>query len=80
MTQRRARAALLKGGFVWRVALDYMSSSEIVRGPCGVHDDPKHMFTVKDSYGTEYVDDELTGEEFDALCGMYHSFSSEYLG
>ncbi|KXN89733.1 hypothetical protein AN958_05273 [Leucoagaricus sp. SymC.cos] len=75
MSLRRARAALLRGGFVWRVGLHYMDRSEAARGPWGIHVDASHMFTVKDSSRIKYVDDELTQDEFDTLCGIYRSYT-----
>lgn len=74
----RSRAALLKGGFVCRIALQYISMSEAVQGPLGVQDDPAHMLIVKDSSGVEYIDDKLTQSKLDVLCGLYKTFTGKY--
>ncbi|KXN87007.1 hypothetical protein AN958_09353 [Leucoagaricus sp. SymC.cos] len=71
----QARAALMRGGFAQRIAIDYMSISEVMRGPWGVYEDNEHMFSITDSDGMEYVDDNLTDDEFDALCGLYVTFT-----
>ncbi|KXN83493.1 hypothetical protein AN958_01350 [Leucoagaricus sp. SymC.cos] len=75
MLLQRARAALLRSGFVWRIGLDYMDRREAARGPWGIHVDASHMFSVKDSSGVEYVDDELTKDEYDVLCGIYRLYT-----
>ncbi|KXN93408.1 hypothetical protein AN958_00327 [Leucoagaricus sp. SymC.cos] len=75
MSLRRARAALLRGGFVWRIGLDFMDLSEAARGPWGIHEVSSHIFSVTDSGGIEYIDDELTQDEYDVLCGIYRSYT-----
>ncbi|KXN83754.1 Dolichyl pyrophosphate Glc1Man9GlcNAc2 alpha-1,3-glucosyltransferase [Leucoagaricus sp. SymC.cos] len=71
----RGRAALLRGGFVRRIALEHVGAWEARCGPCGVHQNIEHMFIAKDSNDVEYVDDNLTNDEFDALCGLYVTFT-----
>ncbi|EKM73544.1 hypothetical protein AGABI1DRAFT_49691, partial [Agaricus bisporus var. burnettii JB137-S8] len=68
------RAALMRGGFVRRVALGFVKIDEVLRGPWGIHRRSDHTFIVKDNWGVEYVDDELSNEEFDTLSGLYHKF------
>lgn len=77
MSVRRSRAALLRGGFAWRIALDYIRTNQAIRGPWGVHPDPKHMFVVQDSDGVQYADDELTNNEYDVLSGIYLTFTGQ---
>lgn len=74
----RARAALLRGGFIWRIALQYISQTEAIRGPWGIHENPQHMFIMRDSNGDEYIDDELTEDELNTLCGLYKTFTGMY--
>ncbi|KAJ3570763.1 hypothetical protein NP233_g4193 [Leucocoprinus birnbaumii] len=71
----RARAAIMRGGFARRIAIDYLSISEVTKGPRGIDDEEGHMFIAKDSAGVEYVDDGLTVGEYDALCGLYLTFT-----
>ncbi|KAF7771104.1 hypothetical protein Agabi119p4_7078 [Agaricus bisporus var. burnettii] len=70
----RGRAALMRGGFVRRVALGFVKIDEVLRGPWGIHGRSDHTFIAKDNWGVEYVDDELSNEEFDTLSGLYHKF------
>ncbi|KAF9439412.1 hypothetical protein P691DRAFT_690877 [Macrolepiota fuliginosa MF-IS2] len=74
MSLQRSHAALLCGGFLWRIAVEYVSLSEAVQGPWGIYNDDRYMFTVKDADGVEYVDDNLTIDEMDILCGVYLTF------
>jgi hypothetical protein len=77
MSSPRARAALMRGGFMRRVALRFMNPSEALRGPCGVYDNPCYMFVAKDVNGVEYVDDKLSDKECDMLCGLYYKFTGK---
>ncbi|EKM79079.1 hypothetical protein AGABI1DRAFT_39932 [Agaricus bisporus var. burnettii JB137-S8] len=79
MSSPRARAALMRGGFARRVGLQYMKCCEALRGPCGTHDNPKYMFVAKNVNGVEYVDDELSDEEYNMLCGVYIQFTGNGL-
>jgi hypothetical protein len=66
----RARAALLKGGIVWRLAMEFIEPGLVLAGPsddalvCGQPFRP----TAGD---LEYWDDELTVDELDLICGVY---------
>ncbi|KXN81192.1 hypothetical protein AN958_05881 [Leucoagaricus sp. SymC.cos] len=71
MALPRARAAIMRGGFARKVALEHMSVSEIAAGPRCIHRGLDEMFVAEDLNGVEYVDDNLTSDEFDVLCGLY---------
>ena len=69
LSRPHARAALLKGGIVWRIALEVLSVEDAVLGPQfgdtrlslgGPH--------VPFGYG---IDDDLCLQELDILCGVY---------
>ncbi|KAF9440098.1 hypothetical protein P691DRAFT_688711 [Macrolepiota fuliginosa MF-IS2] len=64
-------AALLQGGFVWRIAANVLSVECALNGPSGIYKDPCHMFSVWDQNGQLLVDDELTPEEYEVICGNY---------
>ncbi|KAJ3564734.1 hypothetical protein NP233_g8105 [Leucocoprinus birnbaumii] len=68
---RRARAALLRGGYAWQIALGSMAHSQAWRGPSRIYENPDHMFAARDSAGSEYIDDNLTRVEFEILSGVY---------
>ncbi|KAF9448631.1 hypothetical protein P691DRAFT_669039, partial [Macrolepiota fuliginosa MF-IS2] len=74
MSSWRARAALLHGGFAWRVTLQHIGMSEAIWGPSGIYTQTKHNFSASDSKRNKYVDDELMDDELDVLCGIYKSF------
>lgn len=68
------RAALLEGGIVWRLALeahDSQASLEncITSGPS--EDSLARGATLKLHNGLELVDDALTKDELDLICGVY---------
>ncbi|KAF9440360.1 hypothetical protein P691DRAFT_782554 [Macrolepiota fuliginosa MF-IS2] len=65
----------LRGGFVWRIASKYISFAEAVRGPWGTCDAMNETFIVKDSNGIEYIDNDLTDDKLEVLCGVYRMFT-----
>jgi hypothetical protein len=77
MSSPRACGAMMWGGFTRRQALEFMHPSEALRGPCGAYEDPGMIFIAHDVNGVEYVDDELTDEEYDLLSGIYLKFTGE---
>lgn len=67
----RGRAALLRGGIVWRLAKDVVKRSTVVVGPCRPeYEAPKLVFKGR-SDGRFMYDDDLTEEETDLICGVY---------
>jgi hypothetical protein len=76
LTSQCGRAAVLRGGYVWCLALDGgIGISEALKGPSGVHYDNTLNFCAWDRDGVEYVDNDLTKDELDLLCGIYQSFT-----
>ncbi|PPR01726.1 hypothetical protein CVT24_001600 [Panaeolus cyanescens] len=74
--KRVKRAALMGGGFVWRVAKVMSSADVVLEGPIGVRDNEEDMLVVRDNKsGVEYIDDAMSGLEGDLLCGMVESFT-----
>ncbi len=71
MQQKRLRAALLRGGYFWRVAISAMYFDAVLDGPSGLSANEDDMFSVTLSDGKKYVDDELTEEETTMLLGTY---------
>ncbi|TFK19201.1 hypothetical protein FA15DRAFT_601973, partial [Coprinopsis marcescibilis] len=67
----RMRAALLRGGIVWRLAYNAMSISDALDGPTGVPD-----LIIQDPKTKEYYrDDQLTTLEEDIIVGAYVCYS-----
>ncbi|EIN04334.1 hypothetical protein PUNSTDRAFT_47580 [Punctularia strigosozonata HHB-11173 SS5] len=75
---KRARAALMMGGPVWRIALEYGPAGLLESGVAGPSDDQKAWaaFAV-DTDGARYIDDILSPEEQRLVCGSYVVIDSE---
>ncbi|PPQ66511.1 hypothetical protein CVT24_007060 [Panaeolus cyanescens] len=74
LIHRRARAALLSGGYPWRLAMMSVSPHIVLDGPTGWSTSREDMFVVRlDS--TEYVDDAISELELDLLCGVNECFT-----
>ena len=71
MQQKRLRAALLRGGYLWRVALSAMYFDAVLDGPSGLSSREDEMFSVTLPDGKQYVDDQLTAAETYVLLGTY---------
>ncbi|KAI0695833.1 hypothetical protein BC835DRAFT_1414656 [Cytidiella melzeri] len=68
ITSFQGRAALLRGGLLWRLARDsYADDSEVCKGPSG--------FAMRDNHRVlgdwDYVDDDLSLHQEDVICGVY---------
>ena len=69
----RGRAALMAGHFMWRLALRSVRWETVHNGPSGWSPHLGEMLVVNDpSTNTEFIDDQLSPDEQDALCGTYH--------
>ena len=73
LKQSRGRAALLRGNFIWRLAIPEVSFDSVLIGPSGWSPNPEEMFTVHDpDTREEYIDDNLTSIELELLEGRYN--------
>jgi len=73
LSHPRGRAALMHGNFMWRLALRSVRWEAVYSGPSGWSPNPDEMLVIQDpSTGIEYLDDKLSVDEQDALCGTYH--------
>ncbi|KAF8063149.1 hypothetical protein FPV67DRAFT_1672188 [Lyophyllum atratum] len=70
--QPRARAALLKGGYTWRLFIMTVSFDTVLNGPTGWNPLPGTMFVARDQKTNEtFVDDSLTEVELNLISGAY---------
>ena len=69
------RAALMFGNVMWRLAIHTVKCEAVYAGPSGWSLDPSEMLVVRDANGVEYIDDKLSPQEQEALCGTYHCFT-----
>jgi hypothetical protein len=76
----RARAAMMRGSIIWRLALESLGipAEEIVRnGPS--EEVFTHGTSLRHSPTSSVLwDDELSEGEKDLICGVYHVFTGEY--
>ena len=80
LNQPRGRAALLRGYFPWRLAINDISFSSVIAGPSGWTTEPKEMLVVDlPETGEEYIDDSLTDIELQCLTGTYSTLTGRYL-
>jgi hypothetical protein len=74
----RGRAALTKGGIVWRLAIEILGDNNaVLEGPSA--DVLTHGHCVKLSNGDELWDDDLSTEELDLICGVYHVATGKFI-
>jgi hypothetical protein len=75
LREPHARAALLKGGIVWRLAVDSLSSADALAGPS------QHVLDYGTCVHTEdgdLWDDDLSEDELNLICGVYKVFTGQY--
>ncbi|KAJ3551224.1 hypothetical protein NM688_g4826 [Phlebia brevispora] len=63
----RGRAALLKGGIIWRLAMETLNPDFVLSGPGG---DRAHEFIINQA-SSYMVDDDLSVDELDIISGVY---------
>jgi hypothetical protein len=68
-----ARAALLDGGIVWRLAMEVLDAEDALKGPSDSANDFGDIFSLPD--GTRLVDDCLNDDERDLICGTYVAYT-----
>jgi hypothetical protein len=77
LTQPRGRAALLRGYYPWRLAINEISFSSVISGPSGWSTEPEEMLVVKvPETGEEFIDDNLRDIELKLLSGTYNTSTS----
>src|SRR5271154_548212 len=71
LREPHARAALLMGGIVWRLAIEVLGPVPATNGP-SFH---SHGLDAESSYGS-VVDDMLSDDEVNLICGVYKILTS----
>lgn len=73
--QARGRAAQLKGGIIWRLSKHAVGHDKVLVGPSDEVADNARVFSV----GSDtYVDDDLSEDEMDLICGVYKVVTGSY--
>ena len=76
----QGRAALLKGGIVWRLAVETIGIVECLEGPSIetiVH--RRGLVLPTADPNIELCDDDLSIDELDLICGVYECFTGKFL-
>jgi hypothetical protein len=73
----RARAAILKGGIVWRLAMEFIGPGCVLTGPSDVASSEGQIFHFTDD--TIFCEDILNDDELDLICGVYRVYTGRYL-
>ncbi|KAG1890840.1 hypothetical protein F4604DRAFT_1566529 [Suillus subluteus] len=76
MNETRARAALLRGGILWRLALHSLGFDVLPSALIGVSQDAVPFGLMLSINGETHFDDELSEEEVDFICGMYYVYTN----
>lgn len=70
---RIARAALLRGGIVWRLAVATLSFDDVLEGPTTAATLRRQGVVIKTSdKSVDLCDDGLSQVEFNIICGLHH--------
>ena len=75
---RIRRAALMRGGIIWRLVANKVSFSEVYSGPttiATIHGTGEFLPSL--SAGTTFCDDVLSDGEADLLCGLVYNYTGE---
>jgi hypothetical protein len=78
MNEACARAALLHGGILWRLALHSLGFDSLPSALIGLSWDAvpfRQMLTIND---VTHFDDDLSEEEVDFICGTYYVYTSKF--
>ncbi|KAF9521992.1 hypothetical protein CPB83DRAFT_727222, partial [Crepidotus variabilis] len=65
------RAALMDGGYYWRLAMGLVKWEDVLKGPSGLSLNMDEMVVIDDKVHGLLIDDRLTVKEANALCGTY---------
>lgn len=71
-----ARAALLKGGILWRLAMEALEANDALQGPSDIV--YSHGCSITSSTGTRLWDDDLTQDESELICGVYKVYTGKH--
>jgi hypothetical protein len=69
-----SRAALLAGGIVWRLALETICPGIALTGPS---ENIAHFGDIVETPDGPIVDDSLTEEELNLICGVYDVYTGK---
>ncbi len=74
---RVSRQALMHGGILWRLVMEYASAENVLTGPTStatIHRQCRSFNIGRDRF---YIDDVLTVHEIEVICGMYYVYTGK---
>lgn len=75
---RVARAALMRGGIVWRLAIATLNFDDVLYGPTTAATLYRQGVTLKTKDSpVELCDDSLSQLEYDVICGLHHCYTGK---
>ena len=75
LSRSKARAALLLGGIVWRIAVEVLGDDAAELACAGPSTEAYESgSTFRPQRGDDWVDDALSPEELDLICGVYQLY------
>ena len=78
LSQPRGRAALERGGIVWRLALEILGPEALGRAMDGPSQDVwRHGRELRPERGDSLYSDALSDYELDIVCGVYHVYTGK---
>ena len=78
LAQSQARAALLRGGIVWHLALKFISFDDVLREPSIATMVHRYRLVVNHGKDGIFGDDSLTEHEFNLICGAYMCYTGKF--
>ncbi len=66
---RVARQALMHGGILWRLVMEYSSVENVLAGPTTITTIQRQCRSFKGGRDRFYIDDVLTAHEIEVICG-----------
>jgi hypothetical protein len=76
-SEQHSRAALLKGGIVWRLVKETLSPGDVLAGPTANVCCHGHALTSPNNQSL--WDDDLSEDELDMICGVYKIFTGNFI-
>ena len=74
---RVARQALMRGGILWRLAMEHASFQDVLAGPTPTATIRHQCRSICAGADRFYIDDVLTAHEEEVICGVYYVYTGK---
>ena len=79
LSQPRGRSAILRGGIIWRLAVELLGEDCLKEATLGPSADVwRHGREISVKRGDPWYEDTLSNYELDVICGVYKVYTSTY--